>query len=190
MDQAAESKASHVTWTRRLLAFVVDIVLATLVSLVLGMIMPDWAANLLGYILIFLVIPIWRGATLGQNALRIRYTAANHLGWRIFVRNVILIGGTGYFLPFWLNLLSETGTVAESQLDRIFTFLAIFSLLTVIIIGDWIVAIFARHHHRMLYEKIAGTDTVAVPKEGKAAEVELATESAAEPSQTAAANED
>jgi glycopeptide antibiotics resistance protein len=163
MDQEAEDRATLVTWTRRLLSFGIDIIVATVLSMLLSFVLPNWVSDLIAYVAIFLVIPMWRGVTLGQQALRTRYQAPDHLKRRIFVRNTILILGTMYFFPFWLNLFAETGTAPEAQLERIMVFIGLTSLLALVIFGDWVVAIFARHH-KMLYEKIAGIETIAVPK--------------------------
>jgi len=164
MDERARSLGHRVTLVRRLLSFGLDFVIATAISFVLTQILPnETSADVLSYIIVWGVVPLLLGATLGQMVVRIRYDVAKSQRWRIIVRNALMVGFTIYFFPFWLQLIGSTGTVSAETLNRTYTFILLFAAPAVILVIDWLITIF-RPQHKLLYEKISGAGSEAIVK--------------------------
>lgn len=164
MDERARSLGHRVTLVRRLLSFGLDFVIATAISFVLTQILPnETSADILSYIIVWGVVPLLLGATLGQMVVRIRYDVAKSQRWRIIVRNALMVGFTIYFFPFWLQLIGSTGTVSAETLNRTYTFILLFAAPAVILVIDWLITIF-RPQHKLLYEKISGAGSEAIVK--------------------------
>jgi hypothetical protein len=153
--EASFVESSRVSLFRRFIAFGVDLFLMSILALIIPM---DYAAE----VIIFLVIPLFFKATLGQMLLKIKIYGNRP---RILLRQ--LLSFVNFALVYLeLYLLHQSGILPEEQLAQNYLLSLIVLALIAIPVLDVIFA-GAMRTRKLWYERVSGTHIVIKTKQNE-----------------------
>ncbi|MCL2676667.1 MAG: VanZ family protein [Streptococcaceae bacterium] len=152
---AVRTEESKVQYGRRMVAFFVDFILATIVELLIPT--PVFG---IGYALFFLLIPLIFKGTLGQKMLRIRIEPAYR--GRIFLQQVLSIINYLPLIALFI-FLNRSGTVPEEQLGQNYLMILISLGMNLLPLVDAFIGRLSKTN-RLWYERIVKTTMSPAPK--------------------------
>jgi glycopeptide antibiotics resistance protein len=157
MDVNAAAHMAIITPTRRFITFLIDVLLASVLSVGLSLLtVTSWWQDLLAYALFFGVIPYFSGRTLGQRMTGLAYEPFAQERWRILLRNAMLVAGVLYMLPFWVIVLRQilVDPLSVDQIALNEAFIGMLLPIILLIVIDAGITVF-RPGHELIHERLS-----------------------------------
>ncbi len=160
-------RSHNVSVLRRTTGFIIDAILMLLLDVIIGLIQPAESESLfpllIAYLVLIIVPELFFRRTLGMQLVQTEISdkSGKHPTWYgVILRNVFSYGLISVILSIYFKLLNETGTAPSSQLGTLDAMILFVTIILMIFVIDLLIETFSKHH-RLIFEKLSGTDTVS-----------------------------